>query len=455
VRAETPELHRRHADAVIDGQIRRSLRYSVLDAASFSVMLGASESYFQAFAVFLKGTVFQVGIVYTVPIFVASCIQLFSQAILRRVRSRKRLAVGAGLARTFLFLPLLFVFFMGPLRVWILLAIICLYFALNYLPISVWTSWMRDLVEDSRRGAFFSRRNATANLVALAAIVVAGLILEALQERELFGFITIFALALLGSLGSYLFLRQKYEAPYRAPERPQEGLLSFTAGLLRSNYGRFVLLNVLLYFGVFLAGPFFVPYMLNSLQLSYFRFMVATSLVVLVKFLTMPLWGELGDRYGNRRILTLATLLIGLAPLGWLVSRTFLWICLVQALGGLAWAGFDIASLNFAYDVLPEEKVSTHTSYLIFLRGLAIFAGGLLGGVIVQRFRLFGSPYYGIFGLSGVVRLAVALPLLLLLKEERPVEHISYRHLMVKLISIGPRRGLQLLLLGRPRKEPR
>jgi hypothetical protein len=33
------------------------------------------------------------------------------------------------------------------------------------------------------------------------------------------------------------------------------------------------------------------------------------------------------------------------------------------------------------------------------------------------------------------------------------VEHISYRDLMFKLMSVGPRRGLQLFLIGRSRKN--
>jgi len=137
------------------------------------------------------------------------------------------------------------------------------------------------------------------------------------------------------------------------------------------------------------------------------------------------------------------------------VSRAFWWICLIQVFGGLAWAGFDISALNFAYDVLPSEKVARHTSYLIFYRGLAIFIGGLIGGLLIHRFSLFGSRYYGNFFFSGVLRVLIAVPFLFFLKEERAVEHISYRDLMFKLMSVGPRRGLQLFLIGKAKKNPK
>jgi hypothetical protein len=53
-----------------------------------------------------------------------------------------------------------------------------------------------------------------------------------------------------------------------------------------------------------------------------------------------------------------------------------------------------------------------------------------------------------------VFRAAFAVPLLVLLKEVRVVEHISYRNLMFKLISMGPRRGMQLLVIGRKNGTP-
>ena len=448
-------MHKVHQDPDIDRKVRGSLRYSLWDGACFSLMLGSAESYFQAFAVFLKATVSQVGIVYTVPMFVAAVIQLHGGSLLRWFRSRKNLTILAGALRSLLFVPLILVYYMGAARVWILLGIICLYFALNYLPIPAWTSWMRDLVDENRRGAYFSRRNRISNLVALLGIVFAGLILEYFNVRPFLGFTVIFSVALLGSIGSTVFLSLKYDAPYTETPLSREGFLRFSIQMFRSNFGRFVLYNFSLYLAVFFSGPFFVPYMLKDLEFTYLQFMVATSITVLLKFVTLTLWGELGDRYGNKRILVLASMFIAVLPFLWIVSRTFWWICLIQAVGGLAWAGFDISVLNFAFDVLPSEKVTRHTSYLIFYRGLATFIGGLVGGLVIHHFSLFGSPYYGNFFLSGVGRVLIAVPFLFFLKEERAVEHISYRQLMFKLMSVGPRRGLQLLLIGKARKNPR
>ncbi len=447
------DFHKANPDPVIDRKIRLSLRYSVGDAAFFSVMIGMAESYFQAFALFLKATVFQAGIVYTVPMFLASVMQLFSTPVVRLLRSRKSIAVVSGAVRSVLFVPLILTYFMGPARIGVLLTLISLYFSLNYLPAPAWTSWMRELVDENSRGLFFSRRNRMANLIALCGIIGAGLILEAFARTEMVGFTIIFSVAALGSVASTVLLSAKYDTPYHEPHGVRRDFLRLIGEMVQTNFGRFVLYNVVLHFAVFFAGPFVVPYVLGELKQSYLQFMIHTSLVVLVKFVTLPLWGMLGDRYGNKRILTMATLMIVLMPLMWMVSRSFWWVCVVQAFGGLGWAGFDIGALNFPYDVLPAQRVARSTSFLIFFKGLAILAGGVAGGAFLRHFRLFDSYYYGNFFLSGMMRLVLTVPLVMLLREERSVEHISYRDLMVKLVSIGPRRGLQLLLLGRAGDE--
>ncbi len=133
-------------------------------------------------------------------------------------------------------------------------------------------------------------------------------------------------------------------------------------------------------------------------------------------------------------------------PLSWLVGESFWWICVIQGFTGFAWAGFDITALNFAYDVMPEGKVTRYTSYGLF-KGAAIFVGGLAGGIMLHV-HCSARPST-LFSSLRALRLLLAFPLLFLLKEVRKVEHISYRDLMFKVISIGPRRGLQLLLIGR------
>jgi len=413
-------------------------------------MMGAAEAYFQAFAVYLKGTVFQVGLVSTLPIAVASLLLLASGPLGSLFGSRKRFNVAAALLRTALFVPLALTPFMGPARVWLLLALVCLYFILNYLPNPAWTSWMRDLVGEANRGTYFGRRNAIANLAGLAATVLAGMFLQLFAARPVYGFLLLFNLAFLGSAGSTLFLSVQHDPGQGGVQPRRQGLGAFLRELPRSNYGRFVAFNFLLYFGTFLSSPFVVPYMLRELRLDWFQFMVATAVVSLFKFAALPVWGRLGDGYGSKRILVMSSFLVCTTPFTWFLARSFTGACLVQAWGAFAWAGFEIAALSFGFDTMPPALVHEYTTYLLLFRGAATLAGGLVGSLLLPIFTVAGSSFLGSFLISGLFRLLLVFPLVFLVREVRRVPHISYPALVGKLLSMAPRALLRRWFPGRP-----
>src|SRR5919109_1233110 len=58
--------------------VDKALRHSVRDGMAFSVQVGAGETYFSAFALFLRATAPQVALVSTLPLLLASSAQIFS-----------------------------------------------------------------------------------------------------------------------------------------------------------------------------------------------------------------------------------------------------------------------------------------------------------------------------------------------------------------------------------------
>ena len=61
-----------------DPKVEGSLRKSLKDAAAYSSMAGFGETYFSAFAVFLKASTAQIAIIAALPPLLGSLAQLFS-----------------------------------------------------------------------------------------------------------------------------------------------------------------------------------------------------------------------------------------------------------------------------------------------------------------------------------------------------------------------------------------
>jgi MFS family permease len=89
-----------------DPQIDRSLRHSVRDGGAYAVMLGFGETYFSAFAVFLKASTAQIGFLASVPALLASFAQLLSAWLGHTFGNRKAIILlGAGL-QAFIWIPM-------------------------------------------------------------------------------------------------------------------------------------------------------------------------------------------------------------------------------------------------------------------------------------------------------------------------------------------------------------
>src|SRR3989339_2065867 len=77
--------------------IRKSLRYSILDGTFYSLMVGFGESFFSAFAVFLKANNMQLGLLGSLPQALGSLSQLVSNRLIWLFNSRKKFVCTSAL----------------------------------------------------------------------------------------------------------------------------------------------------------------------------------------------------------------------------------------------------------------------------------------------------------------------------------------------------------------------
>ena len=428
-----------------DYRIRKSLRYSIFDGAFAASMIGFGESFFVAFGLFLKATTLQVGLLSSLPQALGSMLQFFSNGLIRAFGSRKRLVVTAALLQGLMYVPVALVFFFGEFRVRHLILFACFYWAFGMILGPAWNSWMGDLVSEDRRGAYFGRRSKITGTATFAATLAAGYILQqhgGSIEKQYTGFVLIFLLALASRMISVLFLSKKYEPTYEVPREAEFGFLEFLRQARFRNYGLFVLYLGLMNFAVFMSAPFFTPYMLQDLRLSYLTFTMVNASAIIVKMLSMPVWGLAADRFGARRVLSLTGFLMPLVPVLWLLSGDVVWLMTIQAYAGFIWGGFEIASFSFIFDTTTPQKRATCVAYYNMINGLALISGALLGSAIARMNAVFWSKYLLVFLVSGLLRIVASLFFLPRLREVRAVETIGYSRLFLKVVTSMPTMGL-------------
>ena len=439
----------------------KSLRHSVKDATAYAVMMGVGETYLSAFALFLKASTPQIGLLASLPPLLGSLAQILS-AWLGRLAGRRKpiILAGAGL-QAFAWLPISLLPLLFPsAAVPLLIGAVVLYHCGAHLAAPQWASLMGDIVPLKRRGRFFARRTRVVSLVTFLSLAIGGLILHEATAggRTLVGFLMLFGVAMIARAISTYHLARMHDPAGHVAALKMPVRESWWRQLQKSNFARFSLFYALMQFSVAIASPFFAVYMLRDLQFSYAQFTANTGMSVLAQFLTLSQWGRISDVFGNRRILAVTGLMLPLMPLLWIVSPNFWYLLLVQALSGLSWAGFTLGATNFLYDLIAREKRAAYLALHNTLASTGVFCGALLGGyiglVLPASVGISGltlawlSPLLGVFAISAMARTVVLLVLLPKIQEVRKVRPISFSNVIFRVTRVHALAGLVFDIVG-------
>ncbi|MBM3200136.1 MFS transporter [Candidatus Woesearchaeota archaeon] len=433
-----------HKNLELEDKVKKSLKYSILDGTFAASMIGFGESFLATFAVFLKATNLQLGLLSALPQFLGSLSQLFTNRLIKVLGSRKRLVCAAAWLQGLMYIPVILVFFMGTFRVYHLIVFACVYWIFGMVLGPAWNSWMGDLVSEDKRGAYFGRRNKITGFASFVSFMIGGFLLQRFADgvmTQYIGFVIIFGLALISRVISFSYLIKKYEPKYKFVREADFTFLDFIKEARFRNFGLLAIYLCLMNFSVYLSAPFFTPYMLQDLKMGYAEFTIVLAAAMVVKNLMMPVWGKASDRFGTKKILSLAGFLMPLTPFFWLFSSNFWYLLLAQAYSGFAWAGFELASFNFIFDSTSPQKRATCVAYYNVLNGISVLSGAFIGSVLVRYNSIFWSKYLFVFFISFAVRYLISIIFLPRLKEVRSVRPIRYPKLFFNIITTMPTMG--------------
>lgn len=436
-------------------ETERSLRHSIKDGVFYSMMTGGAESYFSAYGILLALSTPLIGVLASLPPLLASFMQIVSAWLGRKLGKRKAIIVGGAALQALTLLPIGFVAFAHPdWRPAALIALVFVYFCGPNLGAPQWSSLIGDLLKERYRGRFLAARTRYATVASLAALVVAGFVIDAFDRADAaaYGFFVVFVGAAAARLVSTYHLTRMRDpgrdvAALSLPKDRSWLSRARSTGLLR-----FSVFFASMQAAVAVSGPYFTLYMLRDLHLSYLEFMVITFASVLVQFLTLNRWGRLADLFGNRLILVTTATLITIIPAMWLVSTHFLWLIAVQMLSGLCWAGFTLSATAFVFDLTPAAERQALFAAHNVLGAIGVFAGATLGGLAVAYVPeslsvgsysvAVATPLLGLFTLSCFARIAVILLFLRTIREVRRVRPMSAPGLMFRVTRMHPVSGL-------------
>ena len=255
------------------------------------------------------------------------------------------------------------------------------------------------------RLSYFARRSLLAQFAVLCGVIVGGGLLQLGRagHARLIVFTILFGTAFAGRVTSSLLHTALPEI------RPDAVLRLSLRQWLRSTRqgagGRLLLLMLAMQLSVGIASPFFAPYMLGTLQLSYAKYALLTAAVFVARMATMHLVSWHARRFGAWQLFRFG--MVGIVPLAglWIVSDAYGYLFALQFVGGVVWGCYELATFLLLFETIAAEERVSMLSWFNVANALCSVSGAALGATLLSRLRATKRAYMLLFGTSSAARL--------------------------------------------------
>ena len=249
-----------------------------------------------------------------------------------------------------------------------------------------WNAWIQEWVPYRIRGKYFGRRNATLQISTLTFLLIAGWSLAHWSYA-----IPVFQLLIAGAVLMRVFsLRWQWQSPTIARKHALEPQLPFREQLSVVLGSRsllvFIAFGAVWSFAANCFGPFYHVFMFEQLSLSAFEVGLLAMFAQLSGALSLPAWGQLLDRYGNKSVMTISLIL-------W-QAQNFLWCFLTPEnrnmlyamwiFGGAVAAGFILGQFTLLLRLIPLEAKNLAIGINLATTSLVAAIAPIVGGATLS-----------------------------------------------------------------------
>jgi MFS family permease len=368
----------------------RNIRNLFSETAWFGLLNGLVATFVSVFALRLGATTGQVGWLAALPALVNVVWLIPAARLIERQRKRLPLILWAGFFQRLGYLTMALMPFLlvtGRVEALILLN------TLVTLPAAVIntaiTSLIPDLTSPTHRGQVVSARWLILSVMATVAALLGGWLLD-LMPVPLNYQVLLGAGALLSLFGlRYLRrIRVPGEVLVRRTSQPRQRFswqrLTQSLRNVRSHHEfvRFTSASFVFYWGLYLPAALWSVLRVRDLHATDAWIGIIAVVVDIATIAGYFFWGKASARRGNRRVLIVTALGVTLYALVTAAVPTIGWMLPTSLLGGLSWAGCNLALFNVMLGVCPDERRPTYIALYTSLMNVTAFAAPLLGAAL-------------------------------------------------------------------------
>jgi MFS family permease len=282
-----------------------------------------------------------------------------------------------------------------------------------------WTSWIQEWIPGRMRGKFFGRRNRALQLATILFLLLGGWVLTWMQDRNpVLGFQIVVAVSvLLRSISIIWQQRIMATSGFQASEKGHRFIAQLSIVRRAPSMLAFIAFGAAFGFAANFLGPFFNLFLYEVLGTTVSQVSLLVVIACVTGAVSLPAWGQLLDRFGNRPVLIFILfpwMIIG--SLWSVVGPDTMWLLyLIHASAGLFGAGFVLGSFNLLLKLVPPNAKTTAISLHVALSSLAGAVAPILGGALLAFAWSLGFDKMKTYHVAAVVHHGLILFTVLIL----------------------------------------
>jgi len=393
-------------------QLSKATQYNLRSFFFSGLFTSASDSilltYLTLFVLALGASSSDIGLMTALASLSATLLLIPGAMLVDRIGNRKKivLATGGYSARITLFLLAILPWFVkGRLAIYVAIGLKVILDGLRNFALPAWVSMTGDVVPLSWRGRYFATRNLAMSFAAMVMIYGIGQVISWIGDPE--GYQVALGLAFIfGILATFFFgrIRDYREEGHEIPKQSYSLKSLFETLKNDRNFLAFCIFTAIWTFSLNIAGPFFNVFLVKDLKATAGIIGVVAVVGRISAMPSQKYLGILADRWGSRRLMRLMVLTIPVLPIYWFFIQAPWQAIPVNIVGGILWAGMNLASFNMLLDISPQDQRARYSAMYQIAVAFSAAVGASLGGFVADQ---WGIRF--IFILSGIGRMIAGL----------------------------------------------
>ncbi|MGL5126288.1 MAG: MFS transporter [Fusobacteriaceae bacterium] len=390
------------------------------------VTLGVQSFSLVALAIYFECSTFWLSVMSSLPIG-AQLLQFFIGRFYKVFKDRKKaLFFSVLLGRIpFLMIPLFIA--MDLNKSWILITSVLIYSFFNSFALNVWTSAIRDTISRNERGRFFSKRFVLISISSVVFSSIAGNILNI--ENKKIGLFFLTSILAVSAILTVIFTFFQ-EVPTLETQMEK---IKLSVPLQNKNFKNFLIFIAMWNFSLEFTRPYFSYFSAVKIGVPYGYLGSMASVTAVLSIVIYPIMGKLGDKFGNKKLLSKGIICSTYAILFYCVmgAENFKSLLLFDGIvTAISWSAINLCLFNLLLEVAEDPIDSYVATYYITVGAFGII-GGVTGGIVAEIMKnttisVIGDKYSGLQAMFLVGILFRIYSILLLTRVESFEKPIYY-----------------------------